>query len=1312
VDARVHVGARALALMVAACGASAHARDVVAPAGSDFGRVPKAVVNQIDGALMLPDGVDGRGDALGESVDMSPNGQLMIVGTPFDATRGPKSGTATVYRLTDAATNAWIVESVLHHPDALGGNEFGYRVAIDCATDDDGNDAECYAAVSARTDRREISGDTRVGSVSVFRRGSGWRHEALLTPTSSSGATQGCFGCAIDIDASEVPVSSGPIVVVGIPEAFASNSGNVIVFSRGAGDWSSVNDLNLDGVGPDWRLGTSVAVDWPVIVAGAPRGRAASDSDSDPAGGAVLSWMSDTPDSPPSRTSLSRRNTVFYRESGISPANAEFGHSVDVRAGRAGFAPNPVMVIGAPNAPKNEGNPGTDRTGVVYRFTLQGVWGTKGSFKLASDHDRAGARFGESVALAFNRQGNDPSRRHVLYATAPFADARRRSAIQTDCNQCGGVAIEPFRVNFGDQFLDARPAILDEAVGSAINDVAATTLQTSDSPVLVRFVTGYKETTAKRASVVIDECKSSDCIIGRDGATAFRPDLIRERGTADDPIHRAAGAPADRLGATVSVFGDLAAVGAPFVDRPTSSGPGTDVGAVYIFRRDASLVWRLEGRVQNPEFASSGSAFFGASVALGSDGDGGTLLVVGAPQSTGGSSGTNTGKGSVYVFRRNGSAWDLAMNGQQRLPRPPNIPYGGYQNLFGGDDFGFSVDVEKGKVVVGWPKCALGRTAADFPRIVGVAVVYAPNAEGQYAQALTVLTPPADRSYELGAAYGHAVAIDSGFGTRTLFERIAVSASGKNLVDVWSAETSAATSYAREATVTMPTARPAGVGDGGSFGDAIDLSDGVLAVADPNASRIDAGGTERPASGNVYIFRNEMSGWVKEVDAAVPSTADQNPRANAKWGTDLVISGNTLVLGAPGDSNRGAASVFRYAPATRTVSRVSTLGFPSEVSGDLGASVALGDAGLVVLGAPRQVVGAQMQGAAFTRESLDLVPATTDKLFTFRRQGTQLLFWESNVANCTLTFPDGSTATIPGRGTTQASISGLHRLRCGAAAERSLSVVVNPPVEIVSFVSALGEVEEGSLASLSWDTTAATACELDSIPPGDRQTVPADDTPGFLVQIDQTTRFVLRCTGFGGSVDEETLEVRAVPPTLEIVELVADPLTVVRAGDSATISWLTRNAESCDLRANDQLIVADQVFGSVSAPIVVDTRFELECTRGAQTSRANVTVSLVPRDDVRIVRFNASPLETDLGQTVELTWESSNATDCTLTETAADGVPAATERPVGLIGAEQFVALESVRLDLRCTNGVGQASASVDVQVRRGNEVFEDSFED
>ncbi|MCB1207897.1 MAG: PKD domain-containing protein [Verrucomicrobiales bacterium] len=150
----------------------------------------------------------------------------------------------------------------------------------------------------------------------------------------------------------------------------------------------------------------------------------------------------------------------------------------------------------------------------------------------------------------------------------------------------------------------------------------------------------------------------------------------------------------DRFGTSVSLSGDVLAVGAGFEDSAEtgvsgigSSNSAPDSGAVYVFRREGE--WLQEAYLKPSNTGAADE--FGRSVAVS-----GARVIVGAPNedsdsttvNSGSMDNTSTDRGAAYVFVFNGAAWV-----QEAYVKQPNGATG--------DHFGASVAMSRGRVVIG-----------------------------------------------------------------------------------------------------------------------------------------------------------------------------------------------------------------------------------------------------------------------------------------------------------------------------------------------------------------------------------------------------------------------------------------------------------------------------------------------------------------------------------------------------------------------------------------------------------------------------------
>ena len=280
---------------------------------------------------------------------------------------------------------------------------------------------------------------------------------------------------------------------------------------------------------------------------------------------------------------------------------------------------------------------------------------------------------------------------------------------------------------------------------------------------------------------------------------------------------------------------------------------------------------------------------------------------------------SSSSPGNVYIYGRSGGTWSL----QKTLTSPADHNNGGR--------FGQSVAINGDTVVV-------GSLYGDYGE--GDAWVY--QRSGTNWNSGYQITPP----QLLGSDFGQSVSISGG--------TIAVGG------------TSTAYTFAKDNSGFWPWQQLV-TGATASFGDSVSISGNILAVGEPD------GGT----GGEAHVYQWSGSTWTEQqLSSAVDfASGDQ-------YGASVSLSGNSLVVGAPGRtvnglSEQGAAYAFTqssdgsWAPNTR----VDDGQFASEISANngqhydyFGRSVAAaGDTFLI--GCPGHTVTESSQGAAYIQEA-------------------------------------------------------------------------------------------------------------------------------------------------------------------------------------------------------------------------------------------------------------------------------------------------------------------------------------------------------
>ena len=294
-------------------------------------------------------------DRLGFSVDVSGDGDAIVVGAPFDDDGGDTAGAAYIYRRpeagwADAAEDAKLTAGAF----AAADDEFGRAVAIDGDT-----------VVAGAPFENGVGADSGAAYVLVRQAGA-WSLQARLT--AADAAAQADFGYSVAIE--------GNTIAVGATRANGTGdeTGAVYVFVREGDAWSQEARLTAsDGVKGD-SFGNSVAIDGTTVVTGAPLDDHGGESSGSvyvfvqPEGG----WADATED--------------LKLVAGDAEAKDEFGASVTIDGDR--------LAVGAPGDDLAAADSGS-----VYTFVRDGVgWVQEG---LLDGIDLAkGDGLGRSTAIA------------------------------------------------------------------------------------------------------------------------------------------------------------------------------------------------------------------------------------------------------------------------------------------------------------------------------------------------------------------------------------------------------------------------------------------------------------------------------------------------------------------------------------------------------------------------------------------------------------------------------------------------------------------------------------------------------------------------------------------------------------------------------------------------------------------------------------------------------------------------------------------------------------------------------------------------
>lgn len=187
--------------------------------------------------LVVPDATEYNW--FGEAVAIDRN--YIVVGAPWD-----DDGSAYIYRTRDGSATWDIVQKIVA-PDAAEGDFFGYAVAVD----------DNYVVVGARHD----NDDSSSGSAYIYRTtdgGATWNFARKIV--ASDGNKGDGFGIAVAID--------GNYIVVGAPWDNTSGSAYIYTTTDGGERWVQTMKLFAADAAPGVEFGLSVAIDAKLIAVG------------------------------------------------------------------------------------------------------------------------------------------------------------------------------------------------------------------------------------------------------------------------------------------------------------------------------------------------------------------------------------------------------------------------------------------------------------------------------------------------------------------------------------------------------------------------------------------------------------------------------------------------------------------------------------------------------------------------------------------------------------------------------------------------------------------------------------------------------------------------------------------------------------------------------------------------------------------------------------------------------------------------------------------------------------------------------------
>ncbi|MEW8628036.1 MAG: cadherin-like beta sandwich domain-containing protein [Candidatus Thiodiazotropha sp.] len=386
-------------------------------------------------------------------------------------------------------------------------------------------------------------------------------------------------------------------------------------------------------------------------------------------------------------------------------------------------------------------------------------------------------------------------------------------------------------VGFLQTRIELSPVTADRGATLLINDTAvssggaSTTIPLSEGLNLITLVVVAEDgVTSQRYSIEI---------VRQDAATFAQQGFLK----ANDATSF------NGFGTSVAISDDTLVVGAAWA--------ADQAGAAYVFINDGGS-WRQQAYLvasnadgsnhpsYMPSFIRPAGDTFGSSVAIS-----GNTIVVGAPYEDSSANGgeddnSATYAGAAYVFTRSDGTWS-----QQAYLKASNAE-GANANDRNGDRFGSSVAVSGDTLIVGAPLEDSASLSEDNNTALNAGAVYVfTRSDGIWNQQAYLKANPLDDEAE----YLQIISsnIEDHFGS-------SVAISGDTLI------------------VGAPNE------DSSVFGDENEISE--------------------PRSGAVYVFSRSNNLWTRQALLKASNSDSQD-----KFGTYVAISGNTLAVGAPGEAS-------------------------------------------------------------------------------------------------------------------------------------------------------------------------------------------------------------------------------------------------------------------------------------------------------------------------------------------------------------------------------------------------------------------------
>jgi len=811
-------------------------------------------------------------DQFGWSVSI--DGDTMVIGGHGDDDRGSNGGSAYVFRrdVTGDRASGWTQVAKLSADDTAAGDEFGYSVSIDGDT--------VVIGAYGDDDNGSVSGSAYVFRRSTVNdRASGWTQVAKLT--AADGAEGDRFGVSVAID--------GDTVVIGAhlddDDAMGSNSGSAYVFRRiTAGDitsdWTQVAKLIADDGAAEYWFGISVAINGDTVVIGA-----RNEDNTGVNSGSAYVFTRDT-----GGDLASGWTQVAKLTADDGAGGDDFGYSVAINGD--------TVVIGA----YGDDDKGIDSgSAYVFRRNTAGdlTSGWTQVAKLTANDGAASDYFGRSVSIdgdalvvgayADDDKGSNSGAGYVFERntagdlTSNWTQVAKLTADDGAAASNLGISVsmDGNAVAIGAWGQDGKgtayvffappPSLCDASTPPANGAVGNCTDQLSSGTTCQPTC---DEHYAVSGPSVCEDGVLSPAVCAR---YPQRTELTANNGAA-----------ADYFGFRVSVHGDTMVIGS-YGDDDKGSGSGS----AYVFTRDTAGAITSGWTQVATLTADDGAAddYFGYSVSVN-----GETMVIGAY----GDDDNGSNSGSAYVFTRDTNG-DITSGWTQVAKLTAN-------DGAAGDYFGSSVAIDGNTVVIG----AYGDDGTGGNS--GSAYVFRRITAGDITSGWAQVAQLTADDSAVEDNFGFSVAID---GDTMVIGAIGDDDNGGNSGSAYVFTRDTGGDLASGWTQIAKLTADDGAG-GDYFGHSVSINGNTMVIG----SQLDD--DKGIDSGSAYVFRRAIDDDLSSNWTQVAKLTANDGAAGDYFGIAVSIDGDTVVVGANMDDDKGSNSGSAYVFERNTAGDLSS----------------------------------------------------------------------------------------------------------------------------------------------------------------------------------------------------------------------------------------------------------------------------------------------------------------------------------------------------------------------------------------------------